>query len=122
MKTQYKIELPIPSRILSPNARVHWAQKAAKTKNLREMAYLVSLAVMALEKPLWEKAFVDITYFFPQNRRRDKDNLLSMLKAAFDGIGDSGMVKNDCGFTYRPIELKIDKKDPRVEITITKEK
>lgn len=41
-------------------------------------------------------------------RRRDRDNLLASLKAAFDGIADAGLVENDAGLTHLPVHIVID--------------
>lgn len=120
MKTSYMITLPLPSPKLSPNARVHWAAKAKETKSLRGIAELTTTLLLRGESPKWSAATVQTTYFFKRAARRDKDNFQSMLKAAFDGITDSGLISDDSGLTHLPMVFHIDRANPRVEITITK--
>jgi Holliday junction resolvase RusA-like endonuclease len=112
------IVLPLPPKSLHTNARVHFMAKSKATK-----AYRLEAAITAGQyksKPRWENAHVHIVYFFKDERRRDKDNLLAWLKAAMDGIADAGIVSNDSGFVYMPVLVTKDPKRPRVEIEIVK--
>jgi crossover junction endodeoxyribonuclease RusA len=68
----------------------------------------------------WEKASVTPVFYFPNERRRDEDNAIASLKAAYDGIVDAGLLPDDDHKHMqreRP-EFKIDKRHPRVELTI----
>ena len=65
---------------------------------------------------------VKAVFYHSYKRRRDPDNATGSLKAAYDGIVDSGLVADD---DYEHMErekptLTIDRKDPRVELTITR--
>jgi len=80
--------LPWPSPSLSPNARVHWRQKASAAATARSLAWGMTLEAMhgrKLEGPpalSWQ--------FCPPSRRRyDMDNLIAQHKAAQDGIADA---------------------------------
>ena len=57
-------------------------------------------------------------FFFKTRRRRDRDNLLASLKAAFDGLADAGLVADDSGLIHMPVEQYIDRADPRVELVV----
>ena len=81
------IDLPFPPRDLHPNARVHWARKAKATKAAREVAQWMSCAYGPLDGV--ERLDVTITFFPPDNRRRDIDGMLSASKALIDGIAES---------------------------------
>ena len=105
-----KIELPPPHKALRPNARsATWHRKATATKQYRAAARYAAIAQMNELRwpapPRWKAATVAVVFSFRSNVRRDKDNLLASLKAAFDGIADSGLVDNDSGLTFLPVEV-----------------
>jgi crossover junction endodeoxyribonuclease RusA len=112
---RFSVVLPIPNRVLSPNARVHWRRKAKATKAYRKNAYLVALH---LGEPRWTNARIELDFYFDTNRKRDKDNLLASMKAAMDGFADAGVIVNDSGFEYASPRLHVDKENPRVVVTI----
>ncbi len=116
---KYTITLPLPHPDLSPNARVHHMAKARAVKSHRGFAYMIARHHIGSLK--LSAATVQATFFFKAKRRRDPDNLLSSLKAAFDGMVDAGVFVDDCGLTHLPVQQRIDKENPRVEITITAE-
>jgi crossover junction endodeoxyribonuclease RusA len=104
-----EIHLPLPDRRLSPNARTHWRPKAAATKQYRELARgLATCARGATYEPLpMRAALCRVTYRVADRRRRDRDNLLAMLKAAFDGVADAGIVRDDSDITYAPVQVEV---------------
>lgn len=69
-----------------------------------------------LKKPL-EKAIVRITYFFPDNRRRDLDNYSG--KMLLDPLVKEGVIVDD-SFQHIKLLLEayVDKSNPRTEIEI----
>jgi Holliday junction resolvase RusA-like endonuclease len=114
------ISVPLPAKELSPNARVHWRVKAKATKAARENAFA---AAIVHGKPMWKAASVLCVFTFKDKRSRDRDNLLSSLKAVFDGLADAGVVANDSALTYKPVEITApDKANPRVVIYIEETK
>lgn len=99
-----EVTLPWPDKVLSPNARAHWAKKAPKTKAAREAsAWLVLAAMPKVER--WSapsSASISMTFCPPDNRRRDRDNLIASMKAATDGIADAiGIDDSKFETTYR---------------------
>jgi len=80
------IELAWPPRVLHPNARPHFHQKAKAAKAYREVAYWTTKAT-ALVIP--QRPVLSITFFPPDRRRRDIDGMLSSIKAGLDGISDA---------------------------------
>lgn len=108
--------LPIPDRVLSPNARVHWAVKAKAVKHARTLAKLAALRV---GRPMWKSVTVQCIVTMKTRRKFDRDNLLSMCKAYFDGIADAGVVVNDSEMIYLPVKFtEPDKENPRLTINI----
>ena len=106
--------LRLPDRRLSPNARVCWQAKSRAVKAYRTSAFFIGQCF-----PMrWKAAEAEATFFFRDKRRRDRDNLLASLKAAFDGIAAAGVVEDDADLTHLPVRVEVDKADPRVEIKI----
>lgn len=98
------INLPLPSKHLSPNARVHWAVKAKAAAKARADARTVA-KFMVVKPPMWKAVTVRCQFTFRDKRSRDRDNLLASAKNYFDGIADAGIVANDSGMTHLPIEI-----------------
>lgn len=109
-----RIVLPLPAKQLSPNARVCWQAKARAVKQYRSISFFVSQQFPSR----WKSAEVESTFYFRDRRRRDRDNLLASLKAAFDGIASAGIVDDDANLTHLPVRLEVDRDAPRVEISI----
>lgn len=80
------IDLPWPPRDLHPNTRCHWTRKHRATKATREAAQWLSCSHGPIEA---DRLNVTLTFFPPDNRRRDIDGMLSAAKALIDGVADS---------------------------------
>lgn len=80
-------DLPWPSRILHPNSRPHWAEKAKAAKAARIDAAFIAKASGATQMAA-ERLSVSLLFAPPDNRRRDVDGCLSACKSALDGIAD----------------------------------
>ena len=112
------VTLPWPADALQPNARVHWAAKAAAVKRARSDAWLCANAIK--RQVGWIKckaATIRATFYAPQKRKRDGDNHLAACKAYFDGLADAGVIENDAGFAYDRVVFLKDA-DKRVELLI----
>lgn len=68
-------------------------------------------------EPIAEADIVCV-FYFKDKRRRDRDNLLASLKAAFDGIADAGIVSDDSSFRHQ-VEIGEPCAEPYIEITIS---
>jgi Holliday junction resolvase RusA-like endonuclease len=87
--------------VLSPNARVHWAAKNRAVKLYREnCAWLTKAAGLKAD---WD-GFVHaaITFYPPDRRHRDQDNMVASSKALFDGVADALGI-NDRRFRIHPV-------------------
>ena len=90
------IELPLPPRALSSNARVHWSRRHRETKGYRESA-LMHMRVSLQNERHAPKPPVRVSYAFcTKNARRiglyaprDHTNAVDAIKAAQDGIADA---------------------------------
>ena len=99
------INLPWPDKVLSPNARTHWATKARAVKVARKYGHCVTLAAGMNANTfkgydgvlhLW------IDYYAKTRNYPDSDNCLSASKAYLDGIADALGV-NDRRFRPHPL-------------------
>lgn len=87
--------MPMPPRVLSPNARVHWAKRAQFAKEFRQLAHWKTHALILRAGPKLKAARVEYVFHFQNRRRRDVDNFSAMMKPALDGIVDAGLLADD---------------------------
>lgn len=112
-----KITLPWPSPKLSPNARLHWSKKAKAVKAYRQECMV--LARNAGLKTDWDGPIhLWVTFYPPDRRRRDADNVYASIKALLDGLADALRV-NDHRFRYRPFLHDEVRPGGEVVVTIT---
>ncbi|HCS17686.1 MAG TPA: endodeoxyribonuclease RusA [Erythrobacter sp.] len=87
------VSLPWPDKRLSPNARQHWAAVAKVKKLAREDARLLTRGAIAKHGVATfegeDRIPVRITFYPPDRRRRDDDNMVGSFKAYRDGIADA---------------------------------
>jgi len=92
------IVLPLPNRVLSPNFTIGGIggriMKAAATKKYRRLAR-EAVEEERIESLPWDKIKVTADFYYTKKRRRDQDNAMGSLKAAYDGIVDAGVVIDD---------------------------
>ncbi len=80
--------LPWPDKRLSPNARVHWSSLARAKKAAKRTAYYTTLEA-GIGKIEADTLSVKYSFFPPDHRRRDADNMLAACKAYADGIAQA---------------------------------
>jgi hypothetical protein len=95
--------------------------KAAATKKYRRLACEAVQDENVSSAP-WSVVGVQAEFHYKIKRRRDQDGAMSALKAAYDGIVDSGLVADD---DYEHMKREspsflIDKTEPCVILTITR--
>lgn len=98
-----EIRLPWPPTELSPNSRLHWSQLARAKKIYREACWA---ATMAAKSKLGEAGYlrVELTFYRPNRRAYDHDNLLARMKSGLDGVADALRI-NDRRFN--PLSVSI---------------
>ena len=107
-----------PHKDLSPNARVHWTKKSRAAKAYRKAGYVLTKASGA--KVDWEgEAHLWITFFPPDRRARDDDNLIAGFKNCRDGIADALGV-DDKRFRMHLYVSDVVKPGGCVEVVITR--
>ena len=86
------LHLPLPPKELSPNARIHWAKKAAATYEYRsQCGWIARVAGLKFRGPVR----IEYLFRFCDRRRRDLDNLIKSMKPALDGLRDAGVIAED---------------------------
>lgn len=113
------IVLPLPPKECQQNSRCHFMAKARAVKKLREEACRVTLQARILGDilaPWKERVEAEVYFYCPDNRQRDSTNLMGGLKAAWDGIEDAGLVKNDKQIFAGVKDMQVDKERPRCEV------
>ena len=112
------ITLPWPSPLLSPNARVHWSKKSRAAKAHRKASHVLTKMSGAVID--WEgEAHLWITFYPPDRRARDDDNLIASFKSSRDGIADALGI-DDKRFRTHPWVSDVVRKGGCVEVVITK--
>jgi len=115
-----EITLDLPNSGLSPNARKHWRAKSKLVKEYREHACEQAMSAaydQKVERP-FETPVVLIKYWNRRKVRPDGDNIIASMKSAFDGFEDAGLFTNDRFCFYFPVWRLVDRKNPRVDVTI----
>lgn len=95
------LNLPMEKPPLTANQRPHWAEKAQKTAQLRDMAFWCARSAN-LPKGL-KRVKIQLHWVPNVNRRRDPSNLMPTQKALIDGLVEGagakrgyGLVPDDC--------------------------
>lgn len=114
------IELQLPPKQLGPNARTHWAARSRYTHSYRAAALWGVMDALDGKRERWPGATAKATFYWPDKRRRDIDNAEASLKAAWDGIRDSGLIPDDRAgvLDHEPTEFAVDRENPRVVIEL----
>lgn len=99
----FKIAFPPGMPLLNANDRVHWSKRAKTSADLR---------LLGRSEAQWRaiphlgKVRIRVTYYPPNNRRRDSPNVLfATSKPLIDGIVDAGVLKDDSDKYVRGLEL-----------------
>lgn len=98
------LDLPWPMKELNPNARVHHHELARRKKSFRAACYVATKAAKIAVGPGRHSLFVE--FFPPDQRKRDRDNLLASMKPGIDGVAEALGI-NDCDFD--PIAVSVSK-------------
>jgi len=84
----------LPYAELSPNARLHWSEKAKWVKVAKDEIGWLAKVRWHDDKPMM-KAKISYEFHTADHRRRDLDNLLSACKAYQDGLIEAGVIFYD---------------------------
>ena len=76
------ILMPWPDKLLSPNARVHWARKSKCKRSQKDIWYLKSFYAYGINGATKFR----MTFHPPDKRKRDIDNIIASTKNGIDGL------------------------------------
>lgn len=97
--------------------RMHWAERHRTLRDWADTAWAVWFTSGC---PKFEEAVVTIRLYFTVSRRRDRDNYTAACKGILDGLSEHAWTDDNTDvIDLRPVEIAVDKRNPRVEITIT---
>ena len=98
----YSLVMPWPAlKPLSPNWRGHWSVKAKAKKAYRSACALTAQSQGA--RSIKAAALrVEVEFFQPDGRHRDRDNMLASFKAGIDGLADVFKI-DDYRWDLRPM-------------------
>lgn len=90
------ISQAVPASLwLTANGRLHWTQKAQRTKVLRFHARVLALDAIKTEGVKLHRTDVLATISYPTRRRQDPANAAPTVKAMIDGCVDAGLLPDD---------------------------
>ena len=100
-----EITLPWPDKRLSPNARVHWLEKAEAAKGAREAGYYLmrNTSTIWVRDGIPDEIVSQYTFHPPDRRRRDQDNYSAMMKSYQDGVCDAMGIDDSCFQMAAPV-------------------
>jgi crossover junction endodeoxyribonuclease RusA len=81
------VYLPWPPKELSPNATIHWSKKAKFKKQYRHICWVLTLESKLKANP--GVIPIEITFYPPDRRHRDADNMIASIKSGLDGVADA---------------------------------
>ena len=112
--------LPTPDPKLNAHAKGHWRSKTGATARLRSCAHLAALT--ASDGVRWPAASIEYRFYFADRRRRDSANAVHSMKAAVDGVVDSGLIPDDdwTHLTLAGVHCAVDREHPRTELVFRK--
>ena len=108
-----KLTVPIPPSI--NHCYFYKGGKRIKTKQAREFEDEIAEIMSGVDFKFPDKTKIvcDMTYYFPDNRRRDTHNTIKLLA---DSIERGGLYSDDRYVLPRVIDWYIDRDRPRVEL------
>lgn len=116
-----KIILPFPAAKLNPNRRSghSWQVTAAEKVEAWQAGKIATLKALGGKRPaIAAPVKFSITFFCPNRRRRDLDNLLASLKPSLDGICNAVDI-DDSAIEEMQLIKRYDANNQRVEVEIT---
>ena len=111
------LTLPLPPSVnhshitTRSGKRIRSNETKAYMKNVR---WEICTHTVPIGCPYQDKCYMDLWFYFPDNRRRDTHNCLKILLDSLQGI----VYEDDKMVLPRIQDFQIDKKNPRVEIEI----
>jgi crossover junction endodeoxyribonuclease RusA len=97
---ELKIWVPWPDKRLSPNWKRshHWRSYSKPAKSARNIGFWACKEALGRNSMKDGPVRVKVSYYPPDRRRRDQDNMHGSVKHYLDGVSDALKI-DDCNFT-----------------------
>lgn len=114
-----EVRIKLPRGLgVSPNERVHWAERSRRNGDVRQAACIASLLIRDHPPAPLDHVTVALEVVWPLGaRRRDGDNLLAALKPCIDGLRDGGIIVSDAP-DHCTMEPPLQSRDKRAAIPV----
>jgi len=114
----FAFQLDYPDRKLSPNARGRWMTKEGARRAAKTEGYTIARLAMESQTFVPASAYeVDITFYPPDRRHRDIDNVFSSIKSHLDGACQALGI-NDSSFKTFTLRFGEPVRNGRVDVKI----
>jgi len=94
-----RIEVPqLPPEESSPNWRGHWTGRYKAGRVYHDAVYYCCVDAIyraGQGRRPHSKSRLELTFVFPQQRKRDRDNLIAMFKPGLDAMVQAGLLEDD---------------------------
>lgn len=84
----FEVTLPWPPKALNPNARGHWSVRSKAARSYKQACWALAMEAKAPEFE-WDgasKVHLWVTFYPPDKRHRDDDNVFASFKNGRDGL------------------------------------
>lgn len=115
----------LPPATSSPNARVHWAERKRDADIYAKAVFYECVQLRnnieaSSRQPFGPpyQARVDLTFIFPERRRRDPDNMVACFKPGLDAVVRSGLLSEDSADRISIGSVKIEVDPARAPETV----
>ena len=113
-----KIVIPTVPKSLNHLMTLHWSQRYRYGKQMEKTVWAYCVKAKQEQHIIWKKfSRVEITFYFDDDRRRDKDNFIAGFKKGQDGLVLAKLIEDDSWQDVR-IAHKIKKGEERTEIEL----
>lgn len=90
-----RVEFPLPCKPLTMNERLHWSQKAVRSRVWRHAAFYAAAALGSPSERAMPASTVSVVIPVRGRRARDPHNWYPTVKAVVDGLVDAGVWPDD---------------------------
>jgi hypothetical protein len=112
----YTITLPAGLAVLSPNQRLHWAERNRRFQTLKKATWAMALKDHV---PRVERARLLIEYQPPDNRHRDADNIPAASgKPCIDGLVAARVLPRDDSRHVTEVAYRIGQPCPKGRLVL----
>ena len=90
------IELPyLPPAEFSRNSRAHWTQLHRAKDRVYDDIHVALLEAGFRKEYIYYRAHVTLTFYLPDQRQRDADNMITRSKPVLDGLVRAELLADD---------------------------